>query len=212
MDYRQAANESKYDLAASGYDLIAFVMSLGQARKVYAKVADKIDTKAISTIVEFGCGPASVVPSIVERVDGMTKVIGVDFSSKMIEIANRKKEAANWKNVEFECMDMYDFPETKPVDTVIFCLSLTAIPDSTKALKKALSVLKPGGQLIIVDSIPLSTRWWNPLTNAYIYLKSLVVGAKPTTKILSFVHEYMADVQIEEMLYGVYTVIAAKKW
>ena len=211
MDYRQAANESKYDLAASSYDLIAFMMSLGQAKKLYNQAADKIDNKSARRIVEFGCGPASVIPSIVEHVDAATEVIGIDFSSKMIEIANRKKEINNWENVEFNYMDMYDFPETKPVDTVIFCLSLTAIPDSTKALKKALSVLKPGGQLLIVDSIPLSSRWWHPVTNAYIYLKSLVVGAKPTKNILSFVHEHMADVQIEEMLYGVYTVITAKK-
>ena len=139
MDCRQAANKSKYDLAASSYDLIAFMMSLGQAKKLYAQVADKIDNKSAERIVEFGCGPASVIPLIVEHVDAATEVIGIDFSSKMIEIANRKKEINNWKNVEFNCMDMYDFPETKPVDTVIFCLSLTAIPDSTKALKKACS-------------------------------------------------------------------------
>ena len=211
MDYRQAGNESKYDLAASSYDLIAFLMSLGQAKNLYAQAADQIESQSAGRIVEFGCGPASVIPSIVEHVDAATEVIGIDFSSKMIEIANRKKEINNWGNVEFNCMDMYDFPETQLVDTVIFCLALTAIPDSTKALRKALSILKPGGQLIIVDSIPLSSRWWHPISNAYIYMKSLVVGAKPTGKIFSFVNEYMIDVQIEEILYGVYTVITAKK-
>lgn len=211
MDYRQAANERKYDFAASSYDLIAFVMSLGQASKIYRKVAGKINKQKTKSIVELGCGPASVIPDLVEQVGSSTQIIGVDFSSKMIEIANRKKKINNWENVEFECMDMYDFDESNPVDTVIFCLALTAIPDATKALQKALSILKTDGQLIIVDSIPLNFRWWHPLTNIYIYLKSLVVGAKPTKKILSFIHKNMVDIEIEEMAYGVYTVITAKK-
>lgn len=211
MDYRQAANERKYDFAASSYDFIAFIMSLGQANKIYRKVADKIDQKASKSIVELGCGPASVIPSIVKNADNSVQIIGVDFSAKMIEIANRKKQINNWENVEFECMDMYEFPDTKSVDAVIFCLALTAIPDSTKALKKALSILRPGGQLLIIDSIPLNSKWWHPFTNIYIYMKSLVVGAKPTRKILSFIHENMVDIEIEEMAYGVYTVIDAKK-
>ncbi len=211
MDYRQTANERKYDFAASSYDLIAFIMSLGQAKKIYRKVADKIDRNVSKSIVELGCGPASVIPSLVEQTGISTQIIGVDFSAQMIEIANRKKEINNWKNVEFECMDMYEYPETKQVDTVIFCLALTAIPNAIKALKKASSILKTGGQLIIIDSIPLNSRWWHPFTNIYIYLKSLVVGAKPTRNILSFIHENMVDVEIEEMAYGVYTVITAKK-
>ena len=212
MDCRQAANESKYDFAASSYGMIAYILSLGQIQKIYSKIAYKIDTKNSKSIVEFGCGPASVIPYIIERADASAKVIGIDFSSKMIEIANRKKVYNNWRNVEFKCMDMYEFPETEPIDTVIFCLALTAIPNATKALEKALSILKPGGQLIIIDSIPLNYSWWHQFTNFYIYLKSLVVGAKPTRKILSFVTDNMVDLEIEEMLYGIYTIIAAKKF
>jgi len=212
MDYRQAANAQKYDFAASTYDTIAYILSLGQAHKIYHKIAHKIDINTSKSIVELGCGPASVMPYIIEHVDESSQITGVDFSSKMIEIANRKKENNNWSNVEFECMDMYEFPENKAVDTVIFCLALTAIPNATNALEKALSILKPGGQLIIIDSIPLNSKWWHPFTNIYIYLKSLLVGAKPTRKILSFINEKMVEIQIEEMLYGIYTVITAKKF
>ena len=108
-------------------------------------------------------------------------------------------------------MDMYDFSEAESADTVIFCLALTAIPNATMALTKALSILKPKGQLIIVDSIPLHRKWWHPITNIYIYFKSLVVGAKPTDEIVPFVHAHMTDVQQEEMACGVYTVMTATK-
>ncbi len=211
MDYRQTANESKYDFAASSYDMIAYILSLGQAQKIYRTIANKINKNTSKHIVELGCGPASVIPYIIEKTGISTQITGVDFSSKMIEIANRKKEYNNWQNVEFKCMDMYEFSDNEPADTAIFCLALTSIPNATKALEKALSILKPGGQLIIIDSIPLNFSWWHPLTNFYIYLKSLIVGAKPTREILSFVNKNMKNIEIEEMFYGIYTVITAKK-
>ena len=212
MDLRQTANQQKYDLTASIYDSIAFIMSLGQIKKIYQKAARPITSIRDATIIEFGCGPASVTPYLQISVHESSKIIGIDFSEKMIEIANQKKINNGWNNVEFECMDMYDYPTSGKAEIVIFCLALTAIPNVTKALKKALSILKTGGQLIIVDSFPIHSRWWHIFTNVYIALKSMVVGARPSSKVLPFVEKNMVDVQIEEMVGGVYTLITARKW
>jgi ubiquinone/menaquinone biosynthesis C-methylase UbiE len=148
MDIRQVANRNKYDLAASSYDLIAFLLSLGQARKLYEEVAKNLDIPTDGTVVELGCGPATVVPSLLQVIDNSAQIIGIDFSEQMIAIANRKKEANGWHNVQFACMDMYDFLPVQKVDAVVFCLALTAMPDYQRALDHALSILKPGGPII----------------------------------------------------------------
>ncbi len=211
MDIRQISNEKKHDLAASSYDLIAYLMSLGQASRLYREVADCLNIPSGATVVELGCGPASVIPSLLKRITEKTKIIGIDFSKQMIAIANRKKDQHEWSNVQFECMDMYDFTPEKNVDAVVFCLALTAIPDSIKALQKALSILKTGGQLIILDSIPLSSRWYHPFANIYMYAKSIVVGAKPNKAILNYVTENLVNISIKEKVFGVYTLISAFK-
>lgn len=92
MDYRQAANVQKYDFAASTYDAIAYILSLGQAHKIYKKIANKIDINTSKSIVELGCGPASVMPYIIECIGESSQITGIDFSSKMIEIAKEKKK------------------------------------------------------------------------------------------------------------------------
>jgi ubiquinone/menaquinone biosynthesis C-methylase UbiE len=210
MDIRQVANKNKYDLAASSYDFIAFLMSLGQASRLYSEIANNLDIPAGGTVIELGCGPASVVPSLLKKIDESTKIIGIDFSSRMIGIANRKKEANCWGNVEFACMDMYDFFPEQKVDAVVFCLALTAMPDYKKALEKAISLLKPDGQLLIIDSIPLHSKWYHPVANGYIYLKSIVVGAKPVAEIFNFIEEKMTKFEKKEMVFGVYTLIKAR--
>lgn len=210
MDIRQIANRNKYDLAASSYDFIAFLMSLGQAPWLYDEVARNLDVPHGCTVVEFGCGPASVVPGLLKKIDDSSHLIGIDFSGRMIDIANRKKVANGWTNVQFECMDMYDFSPAQKVDAVVFCLALTAMPDYKKALEKAISILKPGGQLLIIDSIPLDSKWYHPIANAYIYLKSMVVGAKPAKEIFELVEERTTQVETREMAFGVYTLIKSR--
>lgn len=210
-DIRQVANKDKYDLAASCYDLIAFLMSLGQAPALYREVAARVALPAGGTLVELGCGPASVIPSILKRVDPTCEIIGIDFSSKMIDRANRKKASYGWPNVRFACMDMYEFSPDRGVDTVVFCLALTAMPDYGKAVEKALSLLKPGGQLLIIDSFPLHTRWYHPFSNLYICLKSLVVGAKPVGRIVDLIREKTDRFECREMACGVYTLIDTRK-
>jgi len=113
LDIRQVANKNKYDLAASSYDFIAFLLSLGQANRLYGEVADKVDVPKGGTLVELGCGPASVIPSILQKIGNTSNIIGIDFSSQMVALANRKKEANGWHNVQFECMDMYDYFPSK---------------------------------------------------------------------------------------------------
>lgn len=211
MDIRQIANKNKYDLAASSYDFIAYLMSLGQAKRLYDEVAKRVDLPQGGTLIELGCGPASVIPSILKNTDKSSKIIGIDFSSKMIELANRKKENNCWQNVQFECMDMYEFSPSKNVDSVIFCLALTAMPEYQKAVNKALSILKPGGQLLIIDSFPLKNKWYHSISNIYIYLKSLVVGAKPVSEIIDYIKEHTTNFEMQEMVLGVYTLIHARK-
>lgn len=211
MDIRQIANKNKYDLAASSYDLIAFLMSLGQANRLYNEIANKVDVPKGGTLVELGCGPASVIPSILKKIDSSSNIIGIDFSSQMINLANRKKDSNNWHNVHFECMNMYEFSSSKQVDSVVFCLALTAMPDYQKAVDKALSILKPGGQLLIIDSFPLKNRWYHSITNLYIYLKSMVVGAKPIGSIVDFIKQKTSHFEKQEMVLGVYTLINTRK-
>ncbi|OGU00342.1 MAG: hypothetical protein A2X80_05655 [Geobacteraceae bacterium GWB2_52_12] len=211
MDVRQISNQRKYDLAASSYDFIAWLMSLGQANRLYDELADCLTISPDATIVELGCGPASVIPSLLKKITSKTTVIGIDFSEQMIAIANRKKEQFQWSNVHFECMDMYDFAPEKELDAVVFCLALTAIPDSIKALQKAVSILKPGGQLLILDSFPLYSRWYHPLANIYIFAKSLIVGAKPNKTIVDYISNNLVNVGVKERVFGVYTLISAFK-
>lgn len=211
MDIRQKSNRKKYDLTASIYNFVALLLSLGQIKRIYRETASLVPETPEQDIIEIGCGPGSVIPSILKKCHSSSHILGIDFSEKMIELAKINQEENQWQNVVFLCKDIHEFNPESQADTVIFCLSLTAIPDMKKTLIKGLELLKSEGRLIIVDSIPLHSKWYHPLANCYTYLKSMVVGAKPSNEILSFLQSNATILKQKELLGGIYTILEVQK-
>ncbi|MEJ2436520.1 MAG: hypothetical protein P8Y49_01410 [Sulfurovaceae bacterium] len=57
MDIRQASNKKKYNIVSSIYDTVAFILSLGQAKRLYREVAARLRVPAGATVVELGLRP-----------------------------------------------------------------------------------------------------------------------------------------------------------
>jgi S-adenosylmethionine-diacylgycerolhomoserine-N-methlytransferase len=83
---------------------------------------------------------------------GLGKIYVLDLSHSLLEMAKRRITQKGWTNVETVEADATTFqPPGGPVDVVTFSYSLTMIPDWFAALENALTILKPGGTIGIVD-------------------------------------------------------------
>ena len=113
-------------------------------------VIDSFDKKDLK-ILDYCCGTGiySVYPSLNGH-----NVYGMDFSSKSIEIAKKKSEYYNLKeNTFFSVMDAEDLKyndDTFDIILVYGSLSYLSLDTSYKELNR---VLKPGGKLIVIDSL-----------------------------------------------------------
>jgi len=56
------ANEARYDRLAPGYERALRVATVGTIPRLYRAVASAIEVPTGGTVVEVGCGPASVTP------------------------------------------------------------------------------------------------------------------------------------------------------
>ncbi len=87
-----------------------------------------------------------------ERLAGLEKIYVLDLSHSLLEIAKQRIAASGWTNVETVEADATTFqPPSGPVDVVTFSYSLTMIPDWFAAIENALTILKPGGTIGVVD-------------------------------------------------------------
>jgi len=80
------------------------------------------------------------------------KVIAVDNSEKIVAFGAAKAKKNHLKNLEFRQGDLQNPPiEANSVDLVILSQALHHAEDPAAALMSAAKLLKPGGQILILD-------------------------------------------------------------
>jgi len=100
-------------------------------------------------IADLGAGEGAFALLLAERA---TKVIAVDSSAKMIEVAREQARSNGIKNVEYRLGDMEELPiEDGAVDLVFFSQSLHHALHPERAVEEAWRILSPGGRIVILD-------------------------------------------------------------
>jgi len=100
-------------------------------------------------IADLGAGEGAFALLLAERA---TRVIAVDSSAKMIEVAREQARRNGVKNVEYRLGDMEELPiDDGAVDLVFFSQSLHHALHPERAVEQAWRILSPGGRIVILD-------------------------------------------------------------
>lgn len=128
--------------------------------------------KAGDRVLDVGCGGGHILRALAERREDVT-LQGVDLSHEQIGRA-RKRLAGFGDRVQVETGNAMDLPlEDQIFDIVYSCASIKHWPDQALGLAECARVLKPGGQLVIVeadrgcthhDALAFVKRWRIPRT------------------------------------------------
>ena len=137
-----------------------FGMGRGEhPRQNHHKTLNNITYLAISrsaTVVELGGGTGSNIDRFGRRMQTLSRYTLVDLCPALLEQA--RSRALVHRNVELVEGDVTRYQPAEPVDCVFFSYSLTMIDDWRSALSNAVSMLKPGGTLGVVDFYVSSPR------------------------------------------------------
>lgn len=106
-------------------------------------------------LLDIGCADGRFSLIFARKV---ARVVAIDLGTELIEQANEAARAQNVDNVEFQAGNVFDFDTQERFDAVSLMGFLTSISDDVavaRVLLKAVSLLKPGGLLILKDSLLL---------------------------------------------------------
>jgi len=188
-----------YGPQAAHYD--AFRERLLQGR---AALMARLDPPPGASVVELGAGTGRNLEFLGDRLADLGPVELVDLCPALLEQARRRtRDLPGVRVVE---ADAVSYRPQCLVDLVYFSYSLTMIPDWAGALHNALSMLKPGGALGVVDFYvsepappdglvrhgPL-TRWFWPRWFAHD-------GVYPNAERLRVLRTLLPDHQLTEHL------------
>jgi len=138
---------------ADRYDLITIILSYGQDRRWKRRLVALAAPSPGARALDLATGTGDIAFAVHQHTP---RVVGLDVTQRMIEIANEKARAkAPGKAVRppgFLVGDMVSLPfATASFDLVTTGYGLRNVPDLTAAIDEMLRVLKPGGQALSLD-------------------------------------------------------------
>jgi len=106
-----------------------------------------------------------------------SQMTAIDFSPKMLVQAKRKQERKQIK-VHLDLMDVQTLCYAdNSFDTVVASFVFCSVPQPRKGLKELYRVLKPGGQLLLLEHVLSSNKYMAAMMNLLNPLVVRLVGA-----------------------------------
>jgi ubiquinone/menaquinone biosynthesis C-methylase UbiE len=128
---------------------------------------------AEKSILDLACGEGFYTRKFKDQ--GAAKVVGVDISQKMIELA-REEETRKFQNIEYILGDVLELGEIGSFDLVVASYLLNYARSSEELLKMCKSIfanLKSGGRFVTINSNPSQAPVSYLKTEKYGFIKSI---------------------------------------
>ena len=139
------------------------------------------------TVVDLGAGAGNDVFVTRSIVGDEGKVIGIDFSQDMIDLANQNKEKLGFSNIDFRLGEIESLPvEDNHSDVVISNCVLNLVPDKNKAFSEIHRILKDDGHFCVSD-IVLKGNLPKGLTKSAEMYAGCVAGAVQQDEYLAII-------------------------
>lgn len=125
------------------------------------------------SILDLACGEGFYSRKFKDQ--GAAKVVGVDISQKIIELA-REEETRKFQNIEYILGDVLELGEIGSFDLVVASYLLNYARSPEELLKMCESIfanLKPGGRFVTINNNPSQVPISYLKTEKYGFIKSI---------------------------------------
>jgi len=152
-----------FDRIAGVYDVMNSAMTAGMHHRWRARAADRAELAPGDAALDVCCGTGDLAFELARRVGPDGRVVGSDFSERMLDLAREKPVPEAAAKPIFEWADALDLPyDDGGFDAVTVGFGVRNLSDLDRGIAEMARVLKPGGRLVILEITqptrpPLST-------------------------------------------------------
>lgn len=155
-----------FDTISGNYDGLNRVISFGIDIKWRKKVLQLVANKKPTTVLDIATGTGDLAILMAETT--AQKIIGLDISSGMLEVGQKKIDSKNLNNkIEMLLADSENMPfDDNTFDAITVAFGVRNFENLDKGLAEILRVLKPNGIFVILETSN-PTRF--PFKQGYVF-------------------------------------------
>ncbi|GGK18774.1 methyltransferase type 11 [Yeosuana aromativorans] len=166
--------KKRYNRIAKYFDSFQKPMGTSGFDKWRKELVQQVNGKTL----EIGVGTGKNLPLYSKDI----RLTAIDFSKNMLDKAmtKYKKSLSNVNFLEMDVQNM-DF-EDDTFDTVITSCVFCSVPDPVKGLKEIKRVLKPDGQLVMLEHVRSNGKVLGTLMDWFNFIPLIIMGANINRK------------------------------
>lgn len=186
---------ARYTFIAPLYDLLSAERIYRAGRR--AAIADLGLTPGMR-VLDIGCGTGLNLPLLHGAVGESGAIVGVDRSESMLAVAAAKATRNRWQSARFVHSDAAAvravLTDEPPFDALIASYVLSLIPDWQTVWRAAMSLVRDGGRVSVVDmQLPTGrARIFSPLARLACRVGGSDITARPFTVVEDSAHDVIA--------------------
>jgi demethylmenaquinone methyltransferase/2-methoxy-6-polyprenyl-1,4-benzoquinol methylase len=153
MEDKAESIRNMFSSIAHRYDLLNTLLSLNRDKYWRKFTASKAGLKKGGSAIDFATGTGELAIELAKIVGEEGRVVGVDFSQKMLDIAKIKVEKSGLERIiEFshQRAESVPFPENT-FDCATIGFALRNVTDIPTVLKEMTRVVKVGGRVVLLE-------------------------------------------------------------
>jgi demethylmenaquinone methyltransferase / 2-methoxy-6-polyprenyl-1,4-benzoquinol methylase len=208
---------------SSNYDSMNRLMTFWMDMSWRRILISKAKVSSGGRMLDVGTGTGDIALETV-RLDNTLRVTGLDFTPEMLHIGAKREGAGKINWCRGDALNL-PFPDST-FDAVVSGFLIRNVADVYKAFHEQVRVVKPGGQVVCLDTSPVSYGVFRPLIMFYLNLMIPMIGKiftgegdayrYLTTSTLNFIKPHdlvqimrnagLDDVRFKRLLFGTIAV------
>ncbi len=163
-----------YSEVAQHYDFLHSIMTFGLARQWHNQAARQIKLQPGASILDVATGTASLALAIAKVAPQDSVIIGGDINEQMLAVAQKRLQNSHSQ----ASIKLKKFPaEALPFDNCIFdvvtmAFAIDDLKNRQVCLQEIFRVLKPDGQILILDLSLPDAAWMLSLYRILLWVLS----------------------------------------
>jgi SAM-dependent methyltransferase len=162
-------------------------------------------------VLEIGCGTGRNLGFLRDAVGPGGLVYGVDLSTGMLQRARELRDSNAWSNVSLVRSEALVYSAPEPLDGVLFSLSYNTMPHHRSVLQHALSQLRPGGRIVIMDAKLPSGPFGERILPFSLWLMRRTFLGNPLIQPWQHLEQATEDFEMQSCLFDSYYICRGSK-